>query len=202
MRLKVAAVLMILLCLLTACGSKENEALQAPMDFRAALLQAEACSFHAEITADYGDSVQQFGLQCECRIDGTAQVELTAPETLTGICATVTDSGGTLQFDGMAIAFDLLAGGNVAPIGAPCIVTAAWTNAYISAVGKEGETRRCTYAYGYEERQLMIDCWFDEKNVPIFAEICYNNKTVLKIAITDFSYVSGGIYEATQENVG
>ena len=202
MRLKLAAVLTILLCLLTACGSKESKELQAPMDFRAQLLQAGECTFSASVTANYGESVQQFVLCCDCRTDGTAALEIKEPQTISGITAQTSDNGGSLVFDGAAVSFGTLADGTVAPISAPSLIVSAWSDAYICTAGTEGTFRRVTYENGYNEQQLFIDCWFDEKNIPICAEICYNDRTVLKIEIADFSFVSGGNYEATQENLG
>lgn len=202
MRLRLAAVLMILLCLLSACGSKETDGLQAPMDFRAALLQAGTCTFQAQITADCGETVYEFKVDCTCSADGTASITVLEPQSIAGITARISENGNELVYDGMAVAFDALAGGNAAPVCAPSLAVDAWTNAYIRAAGKEGECLRVTYERGYDEEQLIIDCWFDEKNVPICAEICYNNQTVLKMEIETFSFVSGGNNEITEENMG
>lgn len=202
MRLRLAAVLMIPLCLLTACGSKENKTMQEPMEFRTELLQAGECTFTAKVTADYGESVQQFDMRCDCNTDKTADMEITAPETIAGITAKTSDCGGELVFDGMAVSFGTLADGLVAPVSAPSLLVSAWTEAYIAAAGKEGSMQRVTYESGYEEEQLFIDCWFDEKKIPICAEICYNGETVIKIELSDFSFVSGGDHETTQKNLG
>lgn len=202
MRLKLAAVLMILLCLLSACGSKETASLQTPMDFRAQLLEAGACTFRAEITADYGDAVYQFTVDCECATDGTATVTVLEPQSIAGITARITAGGDELGFDTMAVAFEPLAGGKAAPVCAPSLTVDAWTNAYIRAAGQEGECLRVTYERGYDAEQLTVDCWFNEKNVPICAEICYNNQTVLKLDISQFSFISGGNHETTEENLG
>ncbi len=202
MRLKLAAVLMILLCLLSACGSKETASLQAPMDFRSQLLQAGACTFRAEITADYEDAVYDFSVDCECTMDGTATVTVFEPQSIAGITAQIKDGGNELVFDEMAVAFEPLADGNAAPVCAPALTVDAWANAYISAVGSEGEWLRVTYERGYGSEQMIVDCWFDEKNVPICAEICYNNQTVLKLDISQFSFISGGNHETTEENLG
>lgn len=202
MRLKIAAVLMILLCLLTACSSKETNALQAPMDFRTQLLAAGGCNFTAAITADYGQSVEQFSLACACRADGTVNIEVTQPQTIAGIRATLDGTGGTLEFERVAVSFGTLADGNVAPLGAPGLLVNTWATAYISNAGSEGTLQRVSYEHGYDEAQLTVDCWFDEKNIPICAEICYNNETVIKIEIADFTFVSGGNHETTEENLG
>lgn len=202
MRLKLAAVLMILLCLLSACSSKETDHLQAPMDFRASLLQAGACTFQAEITADYGENVYEFTVDCECRTDGTASVTVIEPQSIAGITAKISENGDELIYDGMAVAFDPLAGGNAAPVCTPSLVVDAWANAFIHAAGQEGEWLRVTYERGYDEEQLDVDCWFDEKNIPICTEICYNDETVLKMEVSNFSFVSGGNNETTEENMG
>ncbi len=202
MRLKLAAVLTILLCLLSACGSKETASLQAPMDFRTQLLEAGACTFQAEITADYGDSIYVFTVDCECLTDGTATVTVSEPQSIAGITAKITAGGDELVFDDMAVAFEPLANGNAAPVCAPSIAVDAWTNAYIRAAGQEGEWLRVTYERGYDAEQLIVDCWYDEKNIPICAEICYNDQTVLKLDISQFSFVSGGNHEITEENLG
>lgn len=202
MRLKIAAVLMILLCLLTACGGKENDALQAPMEFRASLIEAGGCTFCAEITADYGDSVSTFSVSCRCLTDGTAHVELTDPASVAGIEAELSDCGDTLVFGETAVAFDALANGILAPVSVPSVLTAVWTSAYIRASGDESECMRTTYEYGYDEELLIADCWFNEKMIPIHAEFCYNNKMILKMEITDFSLVSGGEHETSEANLG
>ena len=55
------------------------------MKFRETLLAAQSCSFDAEITADYGDSLNQFRMGCQADSSGTIAFEVLAPETITGI---------------------------------------------------------------------------------------------------------------------
>lgn len=172
------------------------------MDFRAQLLQAGCCRFSAELTACEEAEAYEFGVECICCTDGTAELTLTAPQTLAGIKANCGAGGGELVFDGMAVGFSDLAGGRVSPVSAPALLVSCWAESYIRSVGEEDGLCRVTYEHGYDEAKLIVDCWFNEKNVPIFAEICYNGETVLKTEISDFSFVSGGNYEATQEDVG
>lgn len=202
MRLKLAAVLMMLLCLLTACGGKENDILQAPMDFRAQLLQSGGCRFTAVLIAEDDSESYEFKTDCSCFTDGSAEISVTAPESIAGICASLSADRDVLQFDGMAVGFSDLAGGRVSPVGAPQLLASCWAGDYIRSVGTEDGLQRVSYEHGYDEAQLIIDCWFDEKNIPIYGEICYNNKTVLKTAISDFSFISGGNYETTEADMG
>ena len=193
MRRTLAAVLMTALCLLTACGSKETDELQAAMDFRAALLQAEGCPFTAAVTADYGDRSYEFTLDCVCRTDGTATVTVCAPQTIAGISASVQQAGAQLEFDGMALDFGTMADGTVSPVSAPIRLCQCWAQEYISAAGMEEENLRVTYEQGYDSETLTADTWFSPENgVPIFAQICYNDQIILKMTLTDFSMNSGG----------
>ncbi len=161
--------------------------LSPAIKFRTDLVQAGGCSFTALITADFGDTVQEFTL--ECMTDDSDRLHLTviAPETLAGISATVSEAGGKITYDGMAMDFGLLANGNVIPAAAPAIVNACWTGAYIACGGDEDGLYRVTYEKDYDEKKLIVDTWF-EKNLPICAEICYNDERIIKITISDFSF--------------
>lgn len=154
--------------------------------FRAALSQAGGCSFQAAVTADFGDTVQNFSMDCRTDAEGTAEWVLTAPETLAGISATVSDAGGTVTYDGMAVEFGLLANGNVIPAAAPSLAASCWAQEYIASAGEENGRYRVTYEKDFDEKRLIVDTWF-ENGVPICAEVCYNNQRILKLTISEFS---------------
>ena len=184
-RLFFTVLLCLLLCL-SACDKEEN-AVSPAIEFRAALVQADGCSFRAEIEADFGDFTQSFTVACETSADGTAKLTLLAPETLAGITATVSDGGGTITYDGMAAEFGLLANGEVVPAAAPALTAQCWAAEYIAAAGYEEELCRVTYEKGFDEKTLLVDTWF-ENEVPIYAEMCYNNQRILRLTISDFHF--------------
>lgn len=182
MRRKLAVLLMLCL-LLTGCGNADR-ALASAIDFRAELVQAEGCSFKAVVTADFGESIQDFAMDCRCDEKGDMTFTLLEPETLEGICGQVTKDGGKIIYDGMAMDFGLLADGKVIPAAAPAILTSCWAGEYIAAAGTEEELTRVTYEKGYENK-LTADTWF-QNSVPICGEVCYNGTEILRIEITDF----------------
>lgn len=184
MRRSIAVIL--LLTLLCACGGKEKNTPEEAIAFRAALVEAGGCTFRGEITADFGDSVTTFTVDCAAGADGTVQLTLVQPEELSGIAATVTDDGGTVTYDGLILEFGLLAEGNLIPAAAPAVVVACWRGEYISCAGTEDEYYRVTYEKGYDEKCLIVDTFF-QNGLPIYAEICYNNRTVLKLAVSEFT---------------
>ena len=114
-------------------------------------------------------------------------ITVTAPETLEGITAHVTGDGGKITYEGMSAEFGLLANGNVSPAAAPAITAACWQREYISAAGQEDDgLYRVTYEKDYDEKRLIVDTWF-KNDLPIYAEVCYNNQRILKLTITDFA---------------
>lgn len=176
-------VIAILLCIFCTACSKED--ISPAIDFRAELVQ-KGCSFTADVEADFGLTVQNFTLQCQTQ-EETLRFEVLAPESLSGITATVSNGGGTVTYDGMAMDFGLLANGNVIPAAAPAIIADCWKNAYISAVGADGEYYTATYERDHDQKKLVVQTWF-EKGLPISAEICYNQMRVIKITFRDFSW--------------
>lgn len=176
----------VLLCVLLMACSAEGE-LAPAVEFRSKLVSSGGASFSAEVLADFGETVQSFCMDCQCDAVGNLTFTVTSPETLSGIMGTVTDSGGKITYDGMAMDFGLLANGNVIPAAAPTIVCACWIDAYISSTGEENGGYRVTYEKDFEEKAITVDTWF-EKNIPICAEVCYNNSRILSITIRDFSF--------------
>ena len=175
----------VLICLLAGCAGEES-LLSHAIKFRADLVQAGGCSFTAEITADYGDTVQIFTATCETDATGVTRLTILKPETLTGITATVTDEGGTITYDGMELEFGLLANGNVIPAAAPCLLVSCWSKAYIASAGQEETRYRASYQKDFDKKMLIVDTYF-EKGIPICAEVCYNDSRILKIMISEFS---------------
>lgn len=149
-------------------------------------MQAGGCSFRAELTADYGDYVVPFTLDCETEVNGPTHFTVAAPETLAGITAAVDETGGTVTYDGLMMDFGLLANGRLAPAAGPAVVAYCWSSAYLAAGGEEDGRFRATYEKDYEEKMLKVDTWF-ENGIPIYAEVCYNGQRILNLTISEFS---------------
>ena len=175
-----------LYALLFGCAREETY-LEPAIEFRAALLQAGGCRFHAKIEADFGDRVETFSVDCDFSADGTARLTVTEPESIAGVTAAVTERGGKITYDGMAVDFGLLANGNVSPAAAPALTALCWQGEYISAAGTEEDVYRVTYEKAFDEKRLQIDTCF-KNDLPFFAEVCYNNQRILKLDISDYSF--------------
>ena len=173
--------------LLWGCSATEENRMDEALAFRAGLQGAGGCTFAGEITADYGDQVYTCAVTCTTDGEGNLTFCLTAPETIAGITGTVSAGGGALTFDGTALAFSPLADGMVSPVAAPYVVAESWRQGYITAAGPAEDGLRLTVDTVWADSALTVDTWL-EKNIPVFAEVCYNGQRILTIRISEFQY--------------
>ena len=109
------------------------------------------------------------------------------PDSISGIRGTLSAVGGKFTFDeDRAIAFPMLAEGEVSPVSAPWLLYNTLRSGYISACGMEGERLRITLNDSYEEESLQVDVWLDSNNRPEFAEILWQGRRVLSISVSNY----------------
>ncbi len=182
--------LIMLLCavlLLTGCAS-DGVQLQNAMTLRAQLQQQEA-AFDALITADYGDKTHSFTVSCAAHTDGSLAFTVQAPDAIAGISGTVSATGAALKFDQQALAFPVLADGQVTPVCGPWILINTLRSGYLTSSGREGEYLRLAIDDSYQDDALHLDIWLDENNLPARGEILWQGRRVLSIAVTNFRFL-------------
>ena len=181
---KLAALLLICLTL-TGC-SKTRNMLDEAMTLRADLLGCESSSFDAIITADYGEQIHTFGMHCVGDNDGAVQFTVTAPETLAGITGTISGGEGHLTFDDQAVAFSLLADGQVSPVSGPWILMKTLLGGYLTACNEEEDLLHLVINDSYADDALELEIWLDQERRPIQAEIGYDGRRILTMEIENF----------------
>ena len=184
--MKILAVVISLL-LLSGCNGKNAE-LQRAMELRTRLLGA-CCTFDAEITADYGSSIQTFRVYCEGNAQGNLGFSVTAPESIQGITGRIESGEGKLTFQDTALAFPLLAEEQLSPVSSPWIFWNTLRGGYLTAAGMEDDLLRLTIDESYEEDALTVDIWLDAQDKPIRAEILYDGRRILTLTIVNFQIV-------------
>ena len=183
--MKKIGVLLLVLVLLTGCTGHRQE-LDRVMTLRAKLLGCLSCTFDAEVTADYGDAVHTFNMACQGDNLGNLMFRVTGPESISGITGEFNGGEGKLTFDGTALAFPLLADGQVTPVSGPWIFLKTLMGGYLTSCGQEGDYLRVTIDDSYEEDALRLDIWLDGEDTPVLGEICYDNRRILTLKITNF----------------
>lgn len=183
MKRLIAVVLLMLL--LTGC-SGDGEELDRAMALRSKLLTSSGCSFDAVITADYGDKSYSFSVTCQADEQGNVTLQVTQPESIAGISGRISEEGGKLSFDDTALAFELLADGQVTPVSAPWLLVKTLRSGYVTSCGMDGQQVRVSIDDSYEEDALHLDIWLDQQNIPLRAEILFRDRRILSLEIENF----------------
>lgn len=186
MRVRLAVILCITIIL---CGCKKSaDTLKDGMELRREILESSGCSFRGTVTADYGEKVYIFQMDCKTDKEGTLQFAVTSPDTISGITGNVDNEGGAITFDDKVLAFQTLADGQVTPVTAPWLMMKTLRSGYIrDAVATEG---------GFE---LSIDDSYKEDALrmligvvggkPATAEIYWQGRRILTVAVEDFVFL-------------
>lgn len=186
MRWKQCLAVMLVLCVLSGCGSRADPTQQA-LEFRTALMEKDGCVFTAQVTASQQEKVYAFTMQCQYA-DGTAELTVTEPSSIAGIQAVVEENGTSLTFDGASLDFGTLANGLLSPVTAGWLLAECWRNSYIAYAGADGAQRRVTYLRGYNREELTVDTWFTDQT-PTYAEVTWDGSRCLTVTITDFQMI-------------
>ena len=176
---------MIALVILTGCTGKRDE-MDRAMALRAKLLGSEGCSFTAHLTADYGDALHEFTLYCEGTNEGNLGFRVEEPESIAGITGRFRGNEGELIFDDVALSFPLLADGQVTPVSGPWILLKTLLGGYLTACNQEEDLLHLTIDDSYEDDALQLEVWLSGEDLPVRAEILYDGRRILTMAVENF----------------
>ena len=183
---RIIPILLILVLLAGCAGARDT--MDRAMALRSALL-AKGAEFDAAVTADYGDKTYSFGMHCRMEAQGKVTFSVTAQETIAGITGTVSASGGKLTFDGNALAFTLLADGQVSPVSGPWLLMKTLRSGYLTSCGVEDGCLRIAIDDSYEDDALHLDVWLDESDCPKRGEILWKGRRILTVEIENFVFL-------------
>lgn len=183
--MKKAVALVLAVVMLTGCSSG-RQAIDRALELRSRLLGGSGCSFTAKITADYGDSVQYFTVDCKGDDQGALEFTVKAPDTIAGICGSISEDGGKLTYDDVALSFPLLTQEQISPVSAPWIFLRTLRGGYLTSAGEEDGLLRVTIDDTYEEDALQLDIWLNGENMPVRAEILYDGVRILSLEVEKF----------------
>jgi len=173
-----------ILMTLSGCGAKS-----VPMDRAVSLrrsLQQRECSFQAVVTADYGEALYTFRMDCRMDTERTLHFTVLEPDTISGISGTVAADGGKIVFSDTILAFPTLADGQITPVSAPWVVINSLCSGYIQYCGQDGPGLRMCINDSYRENALTLEIWTDAELAPICGEILYSGKRILTVELREF----------------
>jgi len=184
--LRKCAVLLVCFLLLAGCSSQPKE-MEAGLELRSKLLQATACSFKAGITADYGDKIHTFTMDCHADSCGDVTFTITEPDVISGITGNLSGDGGNLTFDDHALHFELMAEEQLSPVSAPWIFLKTLRSGYITSAGREDGRILLSIDDSYEEDPLRLDIWLNSENLPEEAQILFEGRRILSVSVEHFT---------------
>jgi hypothetical protein len=78
-------------------------------------------------------------MDCEADSQGSVSFRVVSPESISGITGSVDRDQGKLTFDDKALAFDLLADGQLSPVSAPWVMIHTLRGGYLSSCAESGD---------------------------------------------------------------
>ena len=186
MRIRIAAILCILLCLSGCKDTKES--LDKAIALRNRILNSGGCSFCATVTADYGEQIYVFRMDCQTDKDGNLTFTVKEPATIAGITGRITGTGGAITFDDKVLAFKTIADGQVTPVTAPWLLMKTLRSGYLKDASQtqQGFEISIDDSYAEESLQLLVQA---EKELPVSAEIFWKSRRVLTLRIEEFAFL-------------
>ena len=183
MRRLLAFILMVLM--LAGC-EKTGHNLDRALSLRTQILNGKGCTFAATITADYGDKIYTFSMQCQTDAVNNMTFTVTQPSTIAGITGTISEEGGKLTFDDNALIFETLADEQITPVSAPWVLMRTLRSGYIKAAGSYSDGVQIQLNDSYKEQVLSLDVWTNSLDAPVSAEIVWDGRRILSLIIEDF----------------
>ena len=175
----------LLVLFLSGCGGASGEMNRILM--LREKLQKGACAFTAKVTADYGDKLYIFTLNCVGDAQGDLSFTVEEPESISGITGRITGAGGELTFEDTALSFPLMADGQVTPVSGPWLLLKTLRSGYLSSAGMDGEYLRLCMDDSYRDDALHLDIWVNGENMPVKAEILYSGRKILSLEVASFA---------------
>lgn len=170
---------------LVGCTSSGKE-MDKVLSLRQAVLKGNGCAFEAMITADYGDRLYTFTMNCVTDTAGNLKFEVLTPNSISGITGIVTEEDGKLTFDDKTLLFETIADEQITPVSAPWLFIHTLRSGYISACGTDGEGLHIQIDDSYADNALQMDIWTNESILPVRAEIVWSGRRILSIDVKEF----------------
>ena len=172
----------VLLVLFMFGCSNEAEYTDDILSLRNILNDGKSCQFTAAVSADYGESIYTFSAACTTDAKNNMKVTVIEPNSIAGVCGTISAESGALVFDDHVLAFEMIADGIITPISTPWLLMKALRGGYISSYSAESVRVDDTFR-GCE---FTAEVRFDEHGDPNEAEFIWNGKRIVSMTINDF----------------
>lgn len=185
--MKKVMVLLATILLFSGCsGTKEiqNDLLKIRNE-----LSGKEYAFLACIHADFGENTYDFKLDCHFDADGNMTFTVTSPTTISGITGKIDAAGGALTFDDKAVAFCVLADGQVSPVCTPWLVMKALRSGFLSSWAQENGGTILSIDDSFEGAGASFRVLISKQLHPQSAEVLWEGRCILSMTVENFRYL-------------
>ena len=186
MRYRLAAIVCVLLLLSGCKGS--GDSLDRAVALRNKTLRGDGCSFTATVTADYGEQIYIFKMECKTDREGSLTFTVLEPSTIAGITGRIDGTGGAITFDDKVLAFQTIADGLVTPVTAPWLFVKTLRSGYLKDATETEQGFEMSIDDSYAEGSLGLRIR-TAGDLPASAEIFWQSRRILTIAVENFSFL-------------
>ena len=177
------AVLAIALMLLAGCGERTAALEKSFADFRESVAGAELVTVRGTLTADYGESVENYVLDASYDGKQTA-VEIVEPALVAGVRATARWGETEIEYGNVLLGAGPLDADGLTPVAAMPAIFAAMAGGYTELLWRDGDLIAARIYAGENSRCTV---WLTEDTLtPVHAEIASDGRTVISCDLTDW----------------
>lgn len=151
-------------------------------------LLGTACSFRCTITADYGQMLETFTLDCESPATGALDFTVVGPEGISGITGMVDADRGYLTFDDQVLAVALLDDGTLSPLCAPWVLLQALRQGCITSVARTQDGVQLCVDASYGEDAIALEIWLDSQGLPKSAQLSKDGRRMVSMELESVCY--------------
>ena len=179
---------LLLVLFLSGCGGA-NSQMDRALALRKSLEKGNGCEFSCAVTADFGDNLYCFELDCSVDSAGNLTFTVKEPESIAGISGTVSKDGGNIKFDHIVLAFDPLAENIPSPVCGPWMLIHTLQSGYLTSCSTDNGVLRLSLDDSYQEDAAHLDVWLGEKDHPSRGEIFWEGRRILTLDVGDFAFL-------------
>lgn len=202
MLLKLGALMITLLLVLSACGEGSES---AGLDARFRQYYAALTSFtaRAQVTADYGERVYQYELAMSGDLTQGA-LEVLSPENIAGAGFSWAEGGGSMSYEGVSLETGALSEDGLSPADAmPMILETLATGRQISTGEQKLDGEDTIYLElanpAYPDESSTVLAWLAREDGALRrAEVTKDGTTVVTCRFTEFTYTYDDTNQETE----
>lgn len=181
--------MMTLCLLLTGCGGEREN---AAADLRAPYRSMAGCSM--VVTCTQEDQVWEATMKCDYTPGGESTVEVTAPETIAGVKAVLTEDDWSLVYEDICLNAGTLSEEAVSPaVCLPRLMSALRDGWLLEENREDWDEAACQHLTldqtGSGGGKIVSDLWLrQDTGTPVRGEISVDGEIILTAEFTNFSF--------------